>query len=142
MTVTGRPLAVTAFFAQLGVLFVQGRLAEMTGFWSFPCPVEVGGRLVVMRDPPMLRDYFARRHDQAQVDGLTAMIPRIAAIEMPRQGRFRVWLRWQYEFADLCVPDDAASLYYMARSAGGGLSIEMMDLVRLPPVSARAMLTA
>jgi len=142
MTASSRPLAVTSFFTQLGALFVQGRFTEMAAFWSFPCPLEIGGDLVVMRDPAMLADHFAHQHVQARQDGLTAMIPRIAAIEMPRQGRFRVWLRWQYEFADLCVPDEAASLYYMARTSRGGLTIEMMDLVRLPPASARDARTA
>ncbi|WP_210527136.1 hypothetical protein [Rubellimicrobium arenae] len=133
-----KPQPVSAFFQRLGDLFVQGRIREMTGSWAYPCPVEVQGGLVVMRNAAMMEAFLAMRHADAIQRGLTAMIPRIAAIEMPRKERFRVWLRWEYEFRDQCVPDEYGSLYYLARNPWGTLTIEMLDVVHVPPFAAQA----
>lgn len=123
---------VSALFTQLGLLFVQGRISEMTAYWTFPCPVEVEGQLVVMRDASDLARFFAERRAGAMEAGLTAFEPRIAAIEMPRAGRFRVWLRWALTFGNVCLMEEQVSLYYMARKPRGGLTIEMMDIVLIP----------
>lgn len=128
----GRSMTVSALFGRLGGLFVEGRLREMTAFWSFPCPIEMDGRLVVMRDPPELEDFFATRRAKAMEVGLTAFEPRISAIEMPRQGRFRVWMRWAHTFGNVCLLDENGSVYYLSRRPMGDLTIEMMDIVILP----------
>lgn len=129
---SGRKMTVSALFAHLGRLFVEGRTREMTGYWSFPCPVEVNGSLVVMRDAPALEEFFAAKRAAAREVGLTGFAPRIAAIEMPRQGRFRVWIRWAHTFGNVCLLDENGSVYYLARRHGGALTIEMMDIVILP----------
>ena len=127
-----RPLGVTAFFGQLGEQFAQGRLEEMAGHWTFPCPIEVGGQLVVMRGPEVFVTYLAQRRAAAMARGLTAMTPRISAIEMPRNGRFRVWLRWVFRFGDHVEEEDHGMVYFMAAAPDGRLTIEMMDAVQLP----------
>ena len=127
-----RPLGVTAFFGLLGEQFAQGRLEERASNWTFPCPVEVGGQLVVMRGPEVFVTYLAERRSAALNRGLTAMTPRISAIEMPRNGRFRVWLRWVFLYGDRVEEEDYGMVYFMAAAPDGRLTIEMMDAVQLP----------
>lgn len=133
-----RPLGVTAFFSLLGRQFVQGRLEEMVRYWAFPCPVEVEGQLVVMRNPEVFVTYLAERRATALASGLTDMTPRISAIEMPRKGRFRVWLRWVFRFGDLTEEEDHGMVYFMCSGPDGRLTIEMMDVVQLPSDKAEA----
>jgi hypothetical protein len=130
--VSSKPLAVTPLFTRLGELFVEGRLSEITQHFAFPCPIETEDGLVVMRSPEVLEAFFARRRSSAMLAGMSRMIPRIAAIEMPRKGRFRVWLRWEYVLADICLPDEQGSIYYLTQKPWGGLVIEMIDSVRVP----------
>ena len=127
-----RPLGVTSFFGLLGEQFVQGRLEAMAGHWAFPCPVEVSGQLVVMRDPQVFVTYLSGRRDEALSQGLTAMTPRISAIEMPRNGRFRVWLRWRLHFGDRVDVEDHGMVYFMAVASDSRMTIEMMDMVPIP----------
>ncbi|MBP1805379.1 hypothetical protein [Rubellimicrobium aerolatum] len=126
-------LPVSALFARLGELFSQGDVAGMAALWTLPCPVEVEGGLVILRSRAMLEAVLSIRCAQARVAGLRRATPRIAAIEMPRRGRFRVWLRWEYEFpGGPLVADRFGSVYYLARTSQGGLTIEMMDVVHAP----------
>jgi hypothetical protein len=131
-----RPLGVTAFFGLLGEAFAAGRLEEMARSWSFPCPIEVHGELVVMRGPEVLQAHLADL--RAALQGLTGMTPRIAAIEMPRSGRFRVWLHWVLHFGDHVEEEDHGTVYFMASLPDGRLTIEMMDVVRLYSDRAKA----
>jgi hypothetical protein len=132
------PLSATALIARLGDLFMAGRLNEVTELWSFPCPVEVGGELRVMRDAEELLGFFQRRLDRAKAAGLIALVPRVIAIEMPRKHRFRVWFRWVYHYADREQEEEHSSVFYLHRKPLGNLSIEMMDIVRLPDVAIEA----
>ena len=127
-----RPLGVTVFFTLLGEQFAQGRLEEMTSHWAFPCPVEVDGKLVVMRGAEVFVSFLADRRRTALSQGLTAMTPRISAIEMPRKGRFRVWLRWTLHYGNHAEEEDHGVVYFMAAAWDGRLTIEMMDMVQIP----------
>lgn len=131
MQTTGaKPLSVTALITRLGELFMAGRLREARRFWSFPVGVE--GELIVMRDADALEAFFRKRREVARAAGVIALTPRIIAIEVPRNGRFRVWFRWMPHFEDYVGEDPTPSLYYMVRKPSGELSIEMMDIVRMP----------
>jgi hypothetical protein len=132
------PLSATALVARLGELFLAGRLQEVTELWSFPCPVELGGELRVMRNAEELLGFFQHRLDRAQAVGLTGLVPRIIAIEMPRKHRFRVWFRWIHRYGDHEMEEEHSSVFYLHRKPLGNLSIEMMDIVRLPDVAAVA----
>lgn len=127
-----QPLRMTAFFGLLGEHFVAGRLAEAARVWSFPCPVEMDGQLVVVRSAAAFVAYLADRRDAALAAGLTALTPRVSAIEMPRKGRFRVWLRWVSHFGDRRVEQGHGTVYFLAFQPDGQLTIEMMDIVQLP----------
>ena len=129
-----RRLGASALLGRLGELFIADRLREATQLWSFPCPVEVAGELTVMKDAEELEAFFRSRHDRARAAGMTALVPRIIAIEMPRKHRFRVWLRWVHHFDTHDEEEEHTSVFYFVRKPWGGLSIEMMDIVRLPDV--------
>lgn len=127
-----RRLGASDLLGRLGDLFTADRLREATELWSFPCPVEVAGELTVMKDAEALEAFFRSRHDGARIAGMTALVPRIIAIEMPRKHRFRVWLRWVHRFDTHEEEEEHTSVFYFVRKPWGGLSIEMMDIVCLP----------
>jgi len=133
-----RPLRMTAFFGLLGEHFVAGRLAEAARAWSFPCPVEIDGQLVVMRSAEVFEAYLAERREVALAAGMTALTPRVSAIEMPRKGRFRVWLRWVTRYGESVQEEDHGTVYFMAFTPDGRLTIEMMDIVQLPTAQTAA----
>ncbi len=125
-----RPISVTALITRLGHLFMEDRIGEATRFWSFPCPVEVDGELMVMRDARALEAFFQRRRELARERGLLSIEPRIIAVEVPRDGRCRAWFRWVRRYADRVEEDGETSVYYMVRKPSGEFTIEMMDVVR------------
>ena len=63
---------------------------------------------------------------------------RTSAIEMPRKGRFRVWLRWVAHYGERLREEDHGTVYFMAFRPDGRLTIEMMDIVQLPATQTAA----
>lgn len=125
-----RPLSVTALITRLGDLFMADRLSEATRYWAFPCPVEVDGELMVMRDACALEAFFQRRRELARERGVLSLSVRVIAVEVPRDGRCRAWFRWVRTYADRVEEDQRTSVYYMVRKPTGEIVIEMMDIVR------------
>lgn len=114
---------------RMGELFMSGRLDEMSAMWTFPCPVEIGGELVVLRDPQQLRTYFASLRAAALAAGVLRLAPSVIAVEIPRGDRFRAWIRWVRHLRGGAREMDAfGSLYYLVRRPSGALAIEMMEL--------------
>lgn len=139
MRTTGaKPLGATELITRLGELFVAGRLREATEFWTFPCPIEEAGELLVMRDADALEAFLRRRRKAAGEAGLLAMTPRIIALEVPRNDRFRVWLRWLYRYPTHAEEASDTAVYYIHRRPSGELTIEMMDVARIPAQARRA----
>ncbi len=128
-----RHLGATALITHLGELFMAGRFEEATRFWSFPCPIEVEGEMLVIHDACEFEAFLRRQRGRAHEAGLLALTPKVIAVELPRDdGRFRIWLRWFYSFAGRSEEAPDLSVFYMRRRPSGELSIEMMNLVHVP----------
>ena len=58
--------------------------------------------------------------------GVIALQPRVTAVDLPRAGRFRVWVDWH----ELAIPADESRLssaIYYCRSTPAGLRTEMIN---------------
>lgn len=134
MDARGWRLGVTAFFGRLGDLFVADRLRELADLHALPCPVEADGEMRALRDLPEFLEFFAALRRRLLAGGAVEMRPHVCAIEVPRNGRFRVWLRWKRRFEDGRIEDiqDEAAVYYLAQGPRGRLLIEMMAFAEPP----------
>lgn len=125
-----KPLRVTAFFERMGELFSEGRLSELADLWHFPSPIMVGTQIRLMRDRADYIAYVAARREAGLARGLRSIAPLVAAVEIPRYGRLRVWMRWRATYADGSTVDDTdGSVFFLSRSPGGTFCVEMLETV-------------
>lgn len=124
-----KPLRVTAFFERLGTLFSEGRLEEVADLWHFPSPVMIGTQIHLLRDRNDYIAFVSARRDAGLAAGLISISPLLAAVEIPRYGRLRVWMRWRATFAHGVVDDADGSVFYLSRSPQGVLAVEMLESI-------------
>jgi hypothetical protein len=134
------PERVGDHFDRLARLWFEGRLDELARLHAFPCPYQIGGELVVMRNAPALEAWLDWHRMRLLDLGLSAIRARVSAVEMPQQERFRAWVRWTCLFGDGAPPKEFAGVYYLSRRAQAGTRIEMVDI--LDPVLLRRILAA
>lgn len=116
--------------ARMSELYLQDRLDEATQMWAFPCPVQAGSELMVVRDAAQLRANFEAMRGPVVAAGVCRLEPRVGAIEIPRNDRFRIWVRWVHHFRHRPEEEEPfVSLYYLVRQPSGALLIEMMELI-------------
>lgn len=124
-----KPLRVTAFFERLGTLFSEGRLEEAADLWHFPSPIMIGSQIHLMRDREDYLAFVSGRREAGLARGLISISPLLAAVEIPRYGRLRVWMRWRATFVHGTMDDADGSVFYLSRSPQGVLAVEMLESI-------------
>ncbi len=99
--------------------------------FDFPLAVQVEGMLVVFKDPKEF-EYMIGAHRAALFEmGLTDLALRMTAVEIPRDGRFRVWIEWDHILPDGIWPGATTSIFYCRDAGEQGYRIEMVDFTKL-----------
>jgi hypothetical protein len=122
-----KPLRVTAFFERMGLLFTEGRLEELAGLWHFPCPIMLDSQILLLRNRAGFLTHMTAQRDAALAQGPVTIVPLVSAVEIPRYGRLRVWMRWRTTSAQGVVDDQFGSVFYLSRSPQGVLCVEMIE---------------
>jgi hypothetical protein len=130
-------LGVTRLLFRQANLFAEGRLREMTDSFVLPFPMQMEDRLMVMRDARDLVEALGACRRALLAAGATRFMPRVAAIELPRGGRFRAWVRWEHHLRPHAAPSGTSAIYYLHRPADRTLLIEMADHAALPAAEVR-----
>jgi hypothetical protein len=126
-----KPLAAVELLERFGGLFLAGRLEEMVSMWALPCPVHRGDELTSVRTPEELVAYLRAMREAIEPEGVAALSPELVGIEIPRDQRFRVWMRWILERqGGTRVPLPA--VYHLHRRPSGSLCIEGMEVPDAP----------
>lgn len=119
--------SVTAFLERQAALFLSGDLETYARSFAFPAPGFLPGAPLVMRRPEDLITPLARLRETALAAGLLHVEARVSAVELPRNGRLRVWWRPVFHYpggADFGLRD---TVYYLSRDRFGGLRIELAE---------------
>lgn len=100
--------------------------ADIARCYIFPMPTQVGPHLHVYHSPKELAQGFIQVAQAKSGKGLTSCQPRIVAVELPRNNRFRVWVDWLYadQAGNPCTGD--RSIYFCS-TFRGRVAVEMIQ---------------
>ncbi len=110
--------------------FNAGNLVAMAEAYVFPLPVHMNGNMIVLRTPSELVQALALYRDLNLAEALFPSAPRIVAIDVPRNGRFRLWVDISY--GSPAAPDQrtTSSIHYCS-FIGNRVQIEMVQYLNL-----------
>lgn len=132
------PQSVTGLFVRYAALLRSRNLREAARFYRFPCLIEFPDRTVVAMNIDQLEALLVEWSSHIAAAEVIDVTARVAAVEMPRENRFRAWVRWAYHYPDRIEPDGAGVIYYLTRSPGGLIAIEMLSYFSMAPIEAAA----
>lgn len=117
---------VTSHLRQRGELLLSGQIDRMIADYVYPLPVFMQATRLVITSPVhawVVFDHLRR----ALVDrGVVMLRPTVSAIDLPKAGRFRVWVDW-HEIAFPAETSRVSQAVYYCRSTSLGLRTEMLN---------------
>jgi hypothetical protein len=123
-------LKISTYFSGRGDLLLSGRIETLLSTYSFPLPVFLEERLLLIGSEDQAREILDHVRQSLTDRGIGTMRPKVTAVELPRAGRYRVWVDWH----ELGAAPDGAGLsqaIYYCRETDDGLRIEMVNYTRL-----------
>lgn len=105
---------------------LSGDLDALLRGFSYPLPIFVPSRRLVLENVEQARSVCELIRTALAERGVIALHPKVTAMEMPRGGRFRVWVDW-YELAMPVSGTRLTSATYYIRAGSAGLRTEMIS---------------
>lgn len=121
---------VTALLRSRSEKLLNGQLDELAANYVYPLPVHLGPSLVIVRSATEARSILAFLREALAKRGVFAVQPKVVAIDLPRAGRFRVWVDWN----ELAIPVEGtrrSSAIYYCKTTSDGLKTEMVNYTQL-----------
>lgn len=121
---------VSSHLRARGELLLSGQIDQMIANYIFPLPVFLHASRLVVHTPDHACMVFSHLRAMLQERGVVALRPKVSAIDLPRAGRFRVWVDWQ----EIAVPAEATRIsqaVYYFRQTHLGLQTEMVNYTHL-----------
>jgi hypothetical protein len=121
---------IAAQLRNRGDLLLAGRIDELLAAYQFPLPVFLPQQRMVLQGPEEARKVFTVLRQALVCSGIAALRPKVTAVELPRAGRFRLWVDWQ----ELALPSGetrTSSATYYCRATPLGPRIEMVNYTHL-----------
>lgn len=136
------PQRVSDFFAVVAQGLISGRLEETLALHRFPFPLHIEDEQHVMWREADLRGFLLDRRSRLLGRGVVRVAAQVAGIEVPRNGRFRAWVRWLYFTSSRMTEEDSASIFYLRREASGRIEAEMCHFLSLATLGSQEARTA
>jgi hypothetical protein len=121
---------IAAQFRSRALWLLAGRIDEIVAEHQFPLPVDFGDSRLIVRSPDEARTLLGHLRAAYVRRGVAALVPMITAVDLPRGGRFRVWVDW-HSAPHPGGPTHLASAVYYCRQVPAGMRIEMVDCTSL-----------
>jgi hypothetical protein len=121
---------VSAFMATRADQMLSGQLEALAASYTFPLPVYLNDQPLVVASAERACAMLCLQRLSMIHRQVVALRPTVNAIDLPRNGRFRVWVDW----LELAIPAEGSgrsSAIYYCRSREAGLQIEMVTYTRL-----------
>lgn len=121
---------ISSHLQRRGELLLSGHVDALVSDFDFPLPVFMGSRRMIISSADQARIIYDHLR-KAYVDrGVVMLRPSVSAIELPRAGRFRVWVDWQ----EIAFPAEATRIsqaVYYCRVSKLGVRTEMLNYTHL-----------
>lgn len=121
---------ITKHFRARGNLLLSGQFDRMAADFAYPLPIFLHSSRLLIASPEQAATVFRQLRDALALRGVVELRPRVSAIELPRAGRFRVWVDWQ-EIAPSSEETRFSQAVYFCRHTDSGLITEMVNYIRL-----------
>lgn len=108
---------------------MAGRYEDLSRHYDYPLRVDLTGHGLTVEDSTALMVHLHRYRMALRDKGVTALVPRVIALDLPGQGD-RVWVRWLQETA-AGPGQDWSDVVYQMRGDRAGLRIHAMSYTRL-----------
>lgn len=111
--------------------FQSGHFERIVAHYDFPLALHLEGRLVLMSRPADLEQYLVCFRAAAEAARQVRIEPHVIAVEIPRRGRFRAWVRYAHHDAQGNLIAQSERTFF-CRDKGDRILVEMLELTRLP----------
>lgn len=111
-------------------LLLSGQIDRMIPDFAYPLPVFLQDSRLLITSPDHASLIFSHLRTALVERGVVMLRPTISAIDLPRAGRFRVWVDWQ----EIAFPAEASRVsqaIYYCRMTELGLQTEMLNYTHL-----------
>lgn len=110
-------------------LLLAGRYEDLCRHSLFPHAIYIEDQLLVIKTPEEMLAGMAQMHRAMQARRVYACKAHVRAMEVPRDGRFRVWVRWDERSFDPAENRSSEATYFF-RETGLGYQAEMLHFTR------------
>jgi len=104
---------------------LAGQLDPVVASFVYPLPIFAASRWIVLGNADQALSFCRHAHAVLCQRGVVALQPKVTAVELPRGGRFRVWVDW-YELALPATGTRLTSAIYYMRDGSAGPQVEMI----------------
>jgi hypothetical protein len=121
---------VTKHLHARGELLLSSQFDRIISDYCYPLPVFLQSSRLLVSTPDHAWLVLSHLRDALVARGVVALRPRVSAIDLPRAGRFRVWVDW-HEIAFPVEETRISQAIYYCRDTGFGLQTEMVNYTHL-----------
>ncbi|MBL9049869.1 MAG: hypothetical protein JNK19_07145 [Tabrizicola sp.] len=121
---------VSEFMSRRAEQMLSGQIEALAAAFAYPLPVYLQDLPVVVSKAESACAMLCLQRLSMIQRHVVAVRPTVTAIDLPRKGRFRVWVDW----LEVAIPPEGtrrASAVYYCSDAGDGMKIEMVSYTRL-----------
>jgi hypothetical protein len=118
--------SITEHLQRRGDLLLSGQYEELSRLFMLPQALYLSDTPWVLRDTADVVAAMGRLHQMLRGRQVNRRVPKVTALQLPRQGRFRAWVRWSEYSADPAQNRTSEVVYYF-RETPSGLKTEMLE---------------
>ena len=110
-------------------LLASGRLGELVEDYVYPLVMYFGDQRKVVAGPGEMVGIFKELQQDHQTRGVTHLVAKVTAMDLPHHGRFRAWVIYQEEGGDPWNQSRSDVVHY-CRKTDHGIMTEMVEYHR------------
>ena len=107
-------------------LLASGQIGELVKHYLYPLVLYLGEQQKVVDGPDEMVGIFKELQQDHQSRGVTHLVAEVAAMDLPRQGRFRAWVSYHEKGVDLSNLSRRDVVHY-CRGTEQGILTEMVE---------------
>jgi hypothetical protein len=118
-----------ALTKRIAALFNAGDIAPIADCVSYPLPIQTDGKLTLFRTREDLISALTHYRAQNVAQGFAPSRAQVVAVDLPRKGRFRLWVDWHYDTCDASQRPRTQNIYYCS-IIDGQIKVDMVQYLR------------
>lgn len=113
-------------FQRQAELLLLGRCEDLAENFIYPLPLYLLDRMAVLQRPGQMTEVLREMHLALRLRKVRHLIADVAAVELPRQGRMRLWVDWE-EISEGPAGHQVSKAIYYGRMTDKGFRAEAVQ---------------